>query len=388
MSEVAVYAPQQQIVTSAFSALAYMTDEQLEVQIGLLRRAQDVAARVKKSLMVQDVHYGVIPGTNKPSLLKPGAEVLLQAFQLVATFEVDFRDGDGKTSPDVRAIVTCEVRVGDKAGPVVAEGVGEANSWEKKHRRRRAQPTCPDCGMASIGRSKAEYGGGYFCNKKAGGCGNSFKPNSKGAEIIASTDAGEIDNPDPHDLANTILKMAKKRALLDATLTATASSDLFTQDMDEHAAAAPSGPRAVTPEMRAQAVLTAVADMSEAHKVRAKQLAASLGAERFTVRSLLTATDALAAVEDWITNGAELPVAVVPDAVQTQPDGIYEPVAEPTVSEPAEQVWTMRDAFPSAFDADGSRPASGYGDHSDEPFLLGVDAVVPAPLRRRLLGAP
>jgi hypothetical protein len=38
---------------------------------------------------------------------------------------------------------------------------------------------------------------------------------------------------EPADLANTILKMAKKRALIDAVLTATAASDIFTQDIED-----------------------------------------------------------------------------------------------------------------------------------------------------------
>jgi hypothetical protein len=42
-----------------------------------------------------------------------------------------------------------------------------------------------------------------------------------------------VDNPDPYDLENTLVKMSKKRAHLDAALTGTASSDLFTQDLDE-----------------------------------------------------------------------------------------------------------------------------------------------------------
>jgi hypothetical protein len=37
----------------------------------------------------------------------------------------------------------------------------------------------------------------------------------------------------PPDLANTVLKMAKKRALVDLCLTATAASDCFTQDLDD-----------------------------------------------------------------------------------------------------------------------------------------------------------
>jgi hypothetical protein len=37
----------------------------------------------------------------------------------------------------------------------------------------------------------------------------------------------------PSDMANTILKMAKKRALIDAVLTATGASDIFSQDIED-----------------------------------------------------------------------------------------------------------------------------------------------------------
>jgi len=39
----------------------------------------------------------------------------------------------------------------------------------------------------------------------------------------------------PADLANTVLKMAKKRAQADLCLTSLAASDVFTQEMDEEA---------------------------------------------------------------------------------------------------------------------------------------------------------
>jgi len=42
-------------------------------------------------------------------------------------------------------------------------------------------------------------------------------------------------NMETAELSNTLLKMAKKRALVDATLSATRSSDLFTQDIEDMA---------------------------------------------------------------------------------------------------------------------------------------------------------
>jgi hypothetical protein len=43
----------------------------------------------------------------------------------------------------------------------------------------------------------------------------------------------QVTNPDVFDQVNTILKMAKKRALVDAALSAGRLSDLFTQDLED-----------------------------------------------------------------------------------------------------------------------------------------------------------
>jgi hypothetical protein len=52
-----------------------------------MKKRQKAIQDVKKSVMVQGVHYGVIPGCKKDSLLKPGAEVLCQAFGLIPIIE-------------------------------------------------------------------------------------------------------------------------------------------------------------------------------------------------------------------------------------------------------------------------------------------------------------
>ncbi|MGA2928717.1 MAG: hypothetical protein ABSG43_22555, partial [Solirubrobacteraceae bacterium] len=57
---------------------------------------------------------------------------------------------------------------------------------------------------------------------------------------ITSQTAGEVDNPDLPDVWNTIGKMAKKRAYVDAVLSVTAASAIFTQDIGSDAAE-PSG---------------------------------------------------------------------------------------------------------------------------------------------------
>jgi hypothetical protein len=156
----------------------------------------------------------------------------------------------------------CELHLGDIAGPVVAVGYGSANSWERKHRYRRGERVCPKCGLVGqVIKGKEEYGGGWLCWKSKGGCGAKWPD---GAPEIEGQQVGDVENPDPYDLENTLVKMAKKRAHIDAALTGTASSDLFTQDLDEggpsekdHApaakTAAPAKGRAATPASPANA---------------------------------------------------------------------------------------------------------------------------------------
>ena len=54
--------------------------------------AEDLVARTQKILeikakaMRENVHYGIIPGCRKPSLWKPGAEILCQGFRLAPEF--------------------------------------------------------------------------------------------------------------------------------------------------------------------------------------------------------------------------------------------------------------------------------------------------------------
>jgi ribosomal protein L12E/L44/L45/RPP1/RPP2 len=56
--------------------------------------------------------------------------------------------------------------------------------------------------------------------------------------MITEPTEDKVENDNPADVYNTVLKMAKKRAQVDATLTATGTSDLLTQDIEEMVEAA------------------------------------------------------------------------------------------------------------------------------------------------------
>lgn len=124
--------------------------------------------------MVEGEDYGIIPGTSaKPTLFKAGAEKLNAIFGLAPLVEISNRKEDWDDG-----FVAYEVKVtllNKRTNQTEAEGIGSCNSHERRYK---------------------------------------------------SQDAANI--------ANTVLKMSKKRALIDATLSATRASGLFTQDLEDN----------------------------------------------------------------------------------------------------------------------------------------------------------
>lgn len=186
-----------------------------------------VIQEVMAQAMVKDTHYGVIPGCgDKPTLLKAGAEKLCLTFRLSPTYTVTKTElGGGHREYEVRCTLTHI-----PSGQVFGEGVGICSTHESKYRYRKAERTCPSCGASSIIKGKAEYGGGWLCFAKKGGCGAKFSDND---DSITGQIVGRVENPDIADSYNTVLKIAKKRAHVDAVLTATAASDIFAQDLED-----------------------------------------------------------------------------------------------------------------------------------------------------------
>jgi hypothetical protein len=225
---------------SGVMALAMMGEKDFQLRLEVMKKGQERMRLIQKELLIgptaespEGEDYGVIPGTKKPTLLKPGAEKICLAYGLVPSFEDTWIEGDGATTPHLRVRMKCLLHRGSKEGPVVGEGVGAANSWERKHRYRGALKSCPSCGCeGTIKRSGFEKDGdkGWYCHAKVGGCGANFRSTDP---AITEQQAGQVQNPDPFDVENTLLKMAKKRAQVDATLTATGTSGLFTQDMED-----------------------------------------------------------------------------------------------------------------------------------------------------------
>lgn len=166
-------------------------DNQLAVagaeQVAALEVRQQVnqLQYLMSNVLKQGEHYGVIPGTKgKPSLLQPGAEKICLMFKLVPRYRVEKTQLPGGHR-EVEVTCTLYQRGSDV---VEGEGMGSCSTMESKYRYRKR-----------------------WVN---------------GSPV-------KEENADIADTYNTVLKMAKKRALVDAVKSTTAASDIFTQDVED-----------------------------------------------------------------------------------------------------------------------------------------------------------
>lgn len=219
--------------SAALVARDEITVTELVAQAAIIEHAMREAMR-------EGVHYGRIPGVSKPTLLKPGAEKLNVLFRLAPEYDSEkLWHDDGHLT----VMVKCRLRH-IPTGLQISEGEGLCSTREAKYAYRQGGRVCPDCGQDAIIKGKAEYGGGWLCFRKKGGCGAKFADDTEQAQAFETAEVGRVPNPDLPDSFNTVLKMADKRALLAAVLNGTAASDVFTQDIgdEEHPADAPRTP--------------------------------------------------------------------------------------------------------------------------------------------------
>ncbi len=193
-----------------------------------------------KSCMKDGMDFGIIPGTPKPTLYKPGAEKLCEMYGLAITIDTSHKVEDWEHG-FFHYEVHCQL-VSRRTGEVVAEGVGSCNSKEARYRWRWAPE---DEVPAYLDKSKLAKKGGHkwvFERDIPAGTDKATLPKREGiskktGRPYTQYDIGQfmyrIENDDIYTLVNTILKMAKKRALIDAVLSATRSSGLFTQDIED-----------------------------------------------------------------------------------------------------------------------------------------------------------
>lgn len=166
--------------------------------VGQLKANRQLMKDAMAELMEVGVHYGKVPGTDKPTLLKPGAELLFVVFRVTGEPIVeDLSDEDCiRYRVKMRAVHT-------PSGQTVGWGVGECSTDEDKYKWRRAI-------------SQSEWDETPEVRRRW-----NFK-----------SQVNQV-RTNPADAANTILKMAEKRAKCDAALSFSACSDVFNQDLDD-----------------------------------------------------------------------------------------------------------------------------------------------------------
>lgn len=217
--------------------LAYRHELSVDDLISQVQKIQQIMAKVMKD----GEHYGKIPGTDKPTLLKAGAEKLLFVFRLDPQYQSDdAHDGKHLT---IKSICTLwHIPTGLRMG----SGQGSCSTKETKYAYRIAKRKCPKCDKDTIQKSRYSPRGrpndkpGWYCYAKIGGCGQEF--DAEAPEIMGQ-EVGRIVNEDVADAYNTVLKMANKRSLVAAVLNVTAASDIFTQDLEDHVDDAPVAPQ-------------------------------------------------------------------------------------------------------------------------------------------------
>lgn len=139
---------------------------------GTIKAIADFQKVIKETLQ-EDLDYGAsYKGSKKPSLLKPGAEKILMLLGLSSEYEIIEKIQDYQEGFFAYTI-KCTLL---NAGIPITEGLGHCNSKERKY---------------------------------------------------------EGENQDKYMLGNTCLKMAKKRAQVDAALTVGSLSNIFTQDLED-----------------------------------------------------------------------------------------------------------------------------------------------------------
>lgn len=182
---------------------------------------------LKQNVFRVGIHFGEpFKGAGKPVLLKPGAEMLCSLFGLRPRYNpITLVEQWEPALFHYR--YECEL-ISIETGQVVGSGIGSCNSMEDKYRWRKAERTCPICGLENIRKSNKDDG--WYCWAKTGGCGAQFKGTDP---AIVDQKPGKVPNEDIYTLVNTIDKMAQKRSLLAATLVATGASAYFTQDIED-----------------------------------------------------------------------------------------------------------------------------------------------------------
>ena len=186
-------------MSNEINALSIIDTVEIDSIANTMAKIQQMQNVVQKTLK-KGHDFGEVPGTSKPTLLKPGGEKICMLFGLNPEYEFL------KTTEDYdKEFFSYNIRCTlFRNGQPVAQGVGSCNSKEKKYR------------YINVDKIPENY------------VGQSEEFTDKYGRVKY-----KINNPDICSLVNTILKMAKKRAFIDAVLQVASLSEVFTQDIED-----------------------------------------------------------------------------------------------------------------------------------------------------------
>lgn len=217
----------ERVTTDSAKAMAARLTEQSEVRLILKNYIEEH--------MIQETDYGTIPGTPKPTLLQPGAEKLAEMFNCTPEYDKTACVENWDTNL-FHYEFKCRI-VHRASQAIVSEGMGSCNSRESRYRWRISKRLCPKCKKETIKKSNfpprdnPEAEPGFYCHSQIGGCGAQFAAKDP---AIVNQELGKVENDDMATQVNTILKMAKKRALVDASIClARRYGFQFTQDLED-----------------------------------------------------------------------------------------------------------------------------------------------------------
>ena len=187
----------------------------------LLRIREFVLANLEPGIDIIEM-----PGLDRKILAQPGSEkigYLLSGWYQHDTIEHELGGGH------LEVVITSRL-ISHGSGSILGEGIGSCSTREVKYCYRNGKRTCPSCGSDQLNKSKDRPE--YYCWAKKGGCGETFGLDDP---RITSQVVGRVENPDIHDVRNTVRKMAAKRADIDCAKRTCCLSGFVTQDLDEFA---------------------------------------------------------------------------------------------------------------------------------------------------------
>ena len=213
-----------------------------------------------RSILKMDLDYGIIPGTPKPSLYKPGAEKLRLVYGLSSEHECIEKTADLER-PFIDYTYRCTIR--SKQGQLLAQCDGSCNSMEPKFgfswKTIDKLPEGIDASKLPSKLSRKRVTEFDFAIQKGETSGAYSKPPAYWNKWKLAIHSGiakkhrvqrfgkgldewvmeetvilyRIANPNVIGMKNTIMKMAQKRAFVGAILLATGASEFYTQDIED-----------------------------------------------------------------------------------------------------------------------------------------------------------